>query len=110
VLTLVTDVFLTINYNIVFTVNVGATYGNGTYFAVEAKKSLQYSNPDVNGHRHMYWCRVLTGEYTQGCTDMVAAPVKTTGTYHLYNSVVDNVKSHPACLLFLKMDTLTLNT
>jgi hypothetical protein len=90
--TLVIDFYFICN-TIVPNVCAEAVYGNGTYFAVEARKAMRYSNPDVNGHRHMYWCRVLTGEYTRGRTDLIVAPVKTAGTYDLYDSVVDIVES-----------------
>ena len=75
-------------------------YGNGTYFSVDARGAARKAQPDVNGHRYMYWCRVLTGEYTRGRTDMVVAPVKTAGTYDLYDSVVDIVESPTMFVIF----------
>ncbi len=76
-------------------------YGNGVYFTVEAKTSLRYTNPDSNSHRHMYWCRVLTGEYIRGQTGIVQAPVKNKDTYELYDSVVDNVTSPTMFVIFV---------
>ncbi|KAJ8247117.1 hypothetical protein GJAV_G00258940 [Gymnothorax javanicus] len=47
-------------------------YGCGTYFAKEAHYSCydSYSNPDENGHKHMYRARVLTGKPCVGKANM----------------------------------------
>lgn len=71
---------------------LAACYGNGTYFAVNAKYSAQalYSKPNQNGEKHMYLCQVLTGDYTSGKSGMVAPPSKTLNSVERYDSVVDN--------------------
>ncbi|KAF6385251.1 poly(ADP-ribose) polymerase family member 14 [Rhinolophus ferrumequinum] len=53
-------------------------YGKGTYFAVHASYSANntYSKPDVNGKKHMYYVRVLTGVYTNGNSSLVEPPLK----------------------------------
>lgn len=71
---------------------VAAQYGNGTYFAVNATYSAQdlYSKPNQNGEKHMYLCRVLTGDHTLGQKGMLTPPPKTSNSVELYDSVVDN--------------------
>lgn len=71
---------------------LAAHYGNGTYFAVNAKYSAHdtYSKPNQNGEKHMYLCRVLTGDHTVGQKGMVSPPVKTFNSVDLFDSAVDN--------------------
>ncbi|XP_072542604.1 poly(ADP-ribose) polymerase family member 14-related sequence 1 isoform X2 [Salminus brasiliensis] len=71
---------------------VNATaYGKGTYFALNASYSSSntYSVPDHQGHKHMYFCRVLTGDYTTGHSSMFVPPPKSANGIDLYDSVVD---------------------
>lgn len=71
-------------------------YGQGVYFAVNAKYSAgqQYSRPDQNGVKRMYYCGVLTGEYALGKIGMRVPPSKPTGVKEaLFNSVTDNIKN-----------------
>ncbi|DAA33460.1 TPA: poly (ADP-ribose) polymerase family, member 14 [Bos taurus] len=53
-------------------------YGKGTYFAVNASYSASdvYSRPDINGKKHMYYVRVLTGCYTLGNGSLIVPPPK----------------------------------
>uniref|UniRef100_A0A674PIM8 Poly [ADP-ribose] polymerase n=1 Tax=Takifugu rubripes TaxID=31033 RepID=A0A674PIM8_TAKRU len=69
-----------------------ALYGNGTYFAVSAQYSADdlYSTPNQNGDKHMYLCRVLTGDHTLGQQGMVAPLQKTSNSVELFDSAVDN--------------------
>ncbi|KAE8299582.1 Poly [ADP-ribose] polymerase 14 [Larimichthys crocea] len=71
-------------------------FGKGTYFAVNASYSAQgtYSRPNAAGEKFMYLCRVLTGDFTVGQTNMVAPPSKGAVSVQLYDSVVDN-KANP---------------
>lgn len=66
-------------------------YGNGTYFALNARYSASntYSVPNAQGHKHMYLCRVLTGDYTLGNSGMIIPPPKN-NTADLFDTVVDN--------------------
>ncbi|KAM4889417.1 protein mono-ADP-ribosyltransferase PARP14 [Thomomys bottae] len=69
-------------------------YGKGTYFAVNANYSAQdtYSRPDVNGRKHMYYVRVLVGDYTRGQQSYIVPPEKNPqNPTDLYDTVVDNV-------------------
>uniref|UniRef100_A0A3B3RLN2 Poly [ADP-ribose] polymerase n=1 Tax=Paramormyrops kingsleyae TaxID=1676925 RepID=A0A3B3RLN2_9TELE len=73
-----------------------AVIGNGTYFAVDPKYSAShtYSKPDAQGHKNMYWARVLVGDFTRGSAGLVAPPVKASGNVSdLYDSVVDHVSN-----------------
>ncbi|XP_051564334.1 poly(ADP-ribose) polymerase family member 14-related sequence 1 isoform X2 [Myxocyprinus asiaticus] len=69
-----------------------AAYGNGTYFALNASYSASntYSVPNAQGQKHMYLCRVLTGDFTRGLGGMIVPPPKTTTGFDLYDTVVDN--------------------
>ncbi|KAJ7990064.1 hypothetical protein DPEC_G00310970 [Dallia pectoralis] len=69
-----------------------AAYGNGTYFAVDARYSASnvYSKPDSQGQKYMYLCRVLTGDFTNGKQGMIVPPAKNPTTALLYDSVTDN--------------------
>ncbi|KAK2905058.1 hypothetical protein Q8A67_006857 [Cirrhinus molitorella] len=68
-----------------------AVYGNGTYFALNASYSSHptYSVPNAQGHKHMYLCRVLTGDYTTGVKGMIVPPAKNANC-DPYDTVVDN--------------------
>jgi poly [ADP-ribose] polymerase 10/14/15 len=68
-------------------------FGKGVYFAVEADYSCDntYSVPDPNGVKRMYYCRVLTGEYTKGSHGLRQPPEKPSGGPHsLYDSVIND--------------------
>ncbi|XP_008706472.1 protein mono-ADP-ribosyltransferase PARP15 [Ursus maritimus] len=75
----------------------GATYGRGTYFAVNASYSANdaYSIPDSNGRKHIYVVRVLTGVYTRGRSRLVTPPSKNPhDPTDLFDSVTDDTQ-HP---------------
>ncbi|KAJ8320637.1 hypothetical protein KUTeg_002224 [Tegillarca granosa] len=83
------------------------TYGNGVHFAVNASKSFDTNHPlpdPGTGHRHIYQCKVLTGEFAQGQQGMKVPPNKpsTSGaaSHILYDSVVDNVNSPGIFVIF----------
>ncbi|XP_012908130.1 protein mono-ADP-ribosyltransferase PARP15 isoform X1 [Mustela putorius furo] len=76
----------------------GAAYGQGTYFAVNAKYSAndKYSTPDSNGRKHVYVVRVLTGVYTCGHARLVTPPSKNPhNPTDLFDSVTDDTQ-HPS--------------
>ncbi|KAJ8321016.1 hypothetical protein KUTeg_002603 [Tegillarca granosa] len=82
-------------------------HGNGVYFAANAAYSCRttYSPPDPStGQRHIYQCKVLTGEFAQGQQGMRVPPNKpsTSGaaSHILYDSVVDNVNSPGIFVIF----------
>ena len=41
-------------------------YGKGVYFALTSNYSNNYAAPDDRGVKHMFVCRVLAGETSQG--------------------------------------------
>lgn len=90
--------------NIEYFFNVTATaYGDGVYFAVNADYSARdtYSRPDGQGHKRMYLCKVLTGEFTKGMKGMRVPPAKQGQQSHiLYDSVVDNMSSPDMFIIF----------
>ena len=70
-------------------------YGLGVYFALDASYSYHYTKPDVNGHRQMYYARVLTGEYTVGNLQMKTPPFKNdpSNPSPHYDTNVDNTNN-----------------
>ncbi|KAK2906310.1 poly(ADP-ribose) polymerase family member 14-related sequence 1 [Channa argus] len=79
-----------------------AYYGNGTYFAVNAKYSAHdtYSKPNPNGEKFMYLCQVLVGDFTLGKQNMIVPPAKGTVSVQKYDSVVDNVSNPSMFVIF----------
>ncbi|KAI5107509.1 poly [ADP-ribose] polymerase 14 [Silurus meridionalis] len=80
-----------------------AAYGKGTYFALNASYSSSdtYSVPNPQGQKHMYFCRVLTGDYTLGNSLMIDAPAKSANGTDLYDTVVDNT-AHPTIFVVFR--------
>ncbi|XP_069140966.1 LOW QUALITY PROTEIN: protein mono-ADP-ribosyltransferase PARP14-like [Argopecten irradians] len=76
-------------------------FGDGVYFAVNASYSASntYSRPDPSGHKRMYLCKVITGEFTQGSRGMRVAPPKGTG-HLLFDSVVDTPANPGMYIIF----------
>ncbi|XP_046375109.2 E3 ubiquitin-protein ligase MIB2-like [Haliotis rufescens] len=54
---------------------VGALFGLGAYFAVDAKYSDNYTKEDVRKHRFMFLAKVLVGRTRKGAKDMTRPPV-----------------------------------
>ncbi|XP_026789921.3 poly(ADP-ribose) polymerase family member 14-related sequence 1 isoform X1 [Pangasianodon hypophthalmus] len=79
-----------------------AAYGKGTYFALNASYSSQntYSVPNAQGQKRMYYCRVLTGDYTLGNATMIDPPAKTANGTDLYDTVVDNTATPTIFVVF----------
>ncbi|XP_064868330.1 protein mono-ADP-ribosyltransferase PARP14-like [Oncorhynchus nerka] len=79
-----------------------ALYGDGTYFAVNAKYSAsdKYSKPDPQGQKYMYLCRVLTGDFITGTLGMKVPPTKSTTSINLYDSVTDSVSPPSMFIIF----------
>ncbi|XP_060585886.1 protein mono-ADP-ribosyltransferase PARP14-like isoform X2 [Ruditapes philippinarum] len=77
-------------------------FGDGVYFAVNASYSCSdtYSRP-ASGVKRMYYCRVLTGEFTQGTRGMRVAPTKGgTGSTAIFDSVVDRQATPGMFIIF----------
>lgn len=79
-----------------------AAYGKGTYFALNASYSSSntYSVPNAQGHKHMFYCRVLTGDFTLGNSSMIDPPAKTANGTDLYDTVVDNTSAPTIFVVF----------
>ncbi|XP_052014480.1 protein mono-ADP-ribosyltransferase PARP14 isoform X2 [Apodemus sylvaticus] len=78
-------------------------YGKGTYFAVNAAYSANdtYSKPDTNGRKHMYYARVLTGNYTNGNHSLIVPPSRDPqNVTDLYDTVTDNALSPSIFVVF----------
>ncbi|OCT63240.1 protein mono-ADP-ribosyltransferase PARP14 [Xenopus laevis] len=80
-----------------------ASYGNGTYFAVDASYSAAdtYSKPDKNGQKYMYLARVLTGLSCLGHHQMISPPSRSTSDpTDLYDSATDNITAPRMFVIF----------
>eukprot|EP00063_Salmo_salar_P034036 XP_014008871.1 PREDICTED: poly [ADP-ribose] polymerase 12-like [Salmo salar] len=78
----------------------GTVYGEGSYFARDAKYSHSYTSD--SGVRSMFACRVLVGDYTLGNSDLRRPPPKGEGSPTLYDSCVDNVLKPSIYVVFEK--------
>jgi len=72
---------------------VGALWGSGSYFALDAKTSLSYCSAGKSGQPtlKMLLVNVVVGNYCLGAKGMKRPPV-IPNTNQLYDSVVDDVK------------------
>lgn len=87
---------------------IAAYYGNGVYFALKATYSARtvYSRPDNQGHKRIYLCNVLTGEYTTGKQGMRIPPQKTGQQAHiLYDSLVNSADAKQMEMFIIFNDT-----
>jgi len=69
-------------------------YGQGVYFAVDFSYSAQraYSPPDPNGVKYVFQCRVLTGQFVAGSSDMKEPPL-VPGYKFRYDTVTNDAKN-----------------
>lgn len=74
------------------------------YFAVNVGYSISdtYSSPDAHGHKRMFLCKVLTGEFTNGNSKLKVPPTKpgAAGSHILYDTVTNNVSSPIMFVIF----------
>ena len=75
-------------------------YGDGVYFTADAFVSSKNALPDENGYRYMFYCSVLTGEYTMGKQGLKSPPIKDTETQDCYDSVCDNITRPTIFVIF----------
>jgi poly [ADP-ribose] polymerase 10/14/15 len=79
-------------------------YGSGVYFAQQFSYSAanSYAVPDINGHKHVYQSRVLTGEFTTGHQSYRVPPNKPggPGAASRFDSVVDNMTTPSVFVIF----------
>ncbi|XP_034020662.1 protein mono-ADP-ribosyltransferase PARP14-like isoform X2 [Thalassophryne amazonica] len=81
----------------------GTSYGQGTYFAVDASYSANpaYSKPAAGGSQLMFVVRVLAGTYTLGNKDMKVLPPRNPQQPHdLYDSAVNNLDNPTMFVVF----------
>jgi hypothetical protein len=74
--------------------NRAGAYGKGTYFAAQAKYSLNptYAQPNARGTQLLLLSRVLVGETCVGCSGMQRPDTKP-GGLELYDSMVNNERN-----------------
>lgn len=78
----------------------GTVYGQGSYFARDAKYSHSYTG--TSDVRFMFVSRVLVGEYTKGRPEYRRPPSKDGGNVNLYDSCVDDVTNPSIFVVFEK--------
>lgn len=81
---------------------VGVIFGQGTYFAVEAKYSDLYAQADARNHKFMVLTRVLGGKCCVGKNQYRRPPPvdPKDKNSHLYDCCVDNVQNPKIYCLF----------
>lgn len=76
-------------------------YGRGVYFATTSSYSQNYSKPGQLGFRYMFLADVITGDFCQGNSSLVVAPIKPGGSKtDIYDSVVDNMSNPTMYVVF----------
>ncbi|XP_071111879.1 E3 ubiquitin-protein ligase MIB2-like [Haliotis cracherodii] len=80
---------------------VGALYGQGAYFAVDAKYSDGYAKEDARRHRFMFLAKVLVGKSKQGNRELKRPPVlDSSNKTKLADSACDNETSPRIYVIF----------
>ncbi|XP_052272968.1 protein mono-ADP-ribosyltransferase PARP12-like isoform X2 [Dreissena polymorpha] len=77
-------------------------YGQGAYFARDAKYSHQFTKPDENMERFMLQANVLIGYYTKGDSQYKRPPEKPDKDHELFDSCVDDEHNPSMFILFDK--------
>jgi len=74
--------------------NTTHMFGKGVYFARDASYSTQhrYAVPDINGEQYLLYCRVITGESTEGKQTYIRPPKKPNSNVE-YECLVDSITS-----------------
>ena len=80
----------------------GTVYGEGSYFAVDASYSNEYSSQSGETTRFMFLASVLTGEYKLGNQDFRRPPLKdpSNPASDLYDSCVNNESQPEIFVIF----------
>ena len=84
----------------------GTKYGQGSYFAVDASYSNNYSNnyrkTEDDETRYMFLAKVLTGEFIRGKEDFRRPPLKDPSNLagDLYDSCVDDENQPKIFVIF----------
>ncbi|KAH3846128.1 protein mono-ADP-ribosyltransferase PARP12-like isoform X1 [Dreissena polymorpha] len=77
-------------------------YGQGAYFARDAKYSHTFTKPDENMERFMLQANVLIGNYTKGDPQYRRPPEKPDKGHELFDSCVDDEDDPSMFILFDK--------
>ena len=77
-------------------------YGNGIYFAIASAYSAddQLATPNVSCMKHMYYARVLVGDFAQGRQGMRDPPPRGNNPADKYDSVTDNPANPSVFIIF----------
>ncbi|XP_077988571.1 protein mono-ADP-ribosyltransferase PARP14-like [Glandiceps talaboti] len=79
----------------------GTALGNGTYFAVQSGTSMGYAKVGRSGYRHMYYAKVLVGEYCKGQGGIILPPAKNpSNPFDVYDTTVDNTSNPSVFVIF----------
>ena len=80
----------------------GTQYGEGSYFAVDASYSNNYSSEDGEKTRYMFLAKVLTGEFKRGEQNFRRPPLKDPSNLagDLYDSCVDDENQSKIFVIF----------
>ncbi|RXM37027.1 Poly [ADP-ribose] polymerase 12 [Acipenser ruthenus] len=78
----------------------GTLYGNGSYFARDAKYSHHYTGSSSS--RAMFVTRVLVGDFVQGDPEYLRPPSRDGTTSNFYDSCVDNPHDPSIFVVFEK--------
>ncbi|XP_033112424.1 uncharacterized protein LOC117113242 [Anneissia japonica] len=81
---------------------IGAKYGNGAYFARNAKYANDYAEADDHNIKKMFVARVMVGRYTRGTQGIRRPPYKDpeNKSRGMYDSCVDNTSDPNIFVLF----------
>ncbi|XP_033117538.1 uncharacterized protein LOC117117363 [Anneissia japonica] len=81
---------------------IGAFYGEGAYFARNAKYANNYAEADKHNIKKMFVARVMVGRYTRGTQGIRRPPYKDpeNKSRGMYNSCVDNTSDPNIFVLF----------
>ncbi|KAJ8320143.1 hypothetical protein KUTeg_001730 [Tegillarca granosa] len=80
----------------------GTVYGEGAYFAKEAKYSNSYTGNGESDKRYMFLAKVLVGSYTKGNSSYKRPPGTGVGS-KLYDTCVDN-ESDPKIFVVFELN------
>ena len=90
--------------NVIVLFFTGTAFGDGVRFCVNVDYAIydRISPPDENGHKRVFLCRVLTGEYCLRSYHLRVPLMKTdsAGRYLLYDTVTDNVNCPAVFIIF----------
>ena len=75
-------------------------FGKGINFSKDSKEVFRQAPPDADGCMHVYLCKVMTGDFTNGDRRMKEPPLKDKNRPDRYDSVTNNVKDPTVFVVF----------